>query len=283
MALSIRDLVRILRVGNSFVSGVREAGFYIAAEDNNELSELRWVGPQLASETLIGSGVRSQTPTVYTTHDNKRSVFCVGENNALRLFRLDDEWREIKLNGNGEISVHPLSRLSGSIHGNDSLVFFEDTAGHLRGARIQENGNWELFPFAPVRSTVGCSHFAQVRDNEVYLSYIHTDGFIHQQTIHLLNNKDNDVVVQGAQFINGSCVNFIIGVLKEKDFLVIALTTVNKEQLVVSVDSEGELSELGKIDEKGVFIPSTSEENTSLIVKTGNAAANNAIGGKKKK
>lgn len=73
MTLSIRDIVRILRASSNFVPGVREGGFYIITEDNNELSELRWVGSQLASETLIGSGVRNKTPAVYVTHDNRVS------------------------------------------------------------------------------------------------------------------------------------------------------------------------------------------------------------------
>lgn len=74
MSLSIKDLVRILCAGGSFVSGVHEAGFYIIAEDKNELSELRWVGSQLASETFIGSGVRHKSPVVYVTRDNNVSL-----------------------------------------------------------------------------------------------------------------------------------------------------------------------------------------------------------------
>lgn len=77
MSLSIRDLVRILYAGGSFVSGVpsvHEAGFYIIAEDKNELSELRWVGSQLASETFIGSGVRHKSPSVYVTRDHNVSL-----------------------------------------------------------------------------------------------------------------------------------------------------------------------------------------------------------------
>lgn len=104
----------------------------------------------------------------------------MGENNALKLFRLEDEWHEIKLSDDGEMLVHPSSRLSGSVYGSDSLVFFEDKAGHLRGVRIQENGNWESLPFAPVSSVPGSPHFVQVRDNTVFLSYVHEDGRIHQ-------------------------------------------------------------------------------------------------------
>lgn len=74
MGLSIRDLVRVLCAGGSFVSGVDEAGFYIIAEDKNELSELRWVGSQLASETLIGSGVRNRSPAVYVTGGHNVSL-----------------------------------------------------------------------------------------------------------------------------------------------------------------------------------------------------------------
>ncbi|KAF3075123.1 hypothetical protein CFAM422_003062 [Trichoderma lentiforme] len=284
MSLSIRDLVRILCAGGSFVSGVHEAGFYIIAEDKNELSELRWVGSQLASETFIGSGVRHKSPAVYVTRDfnspPQRSVFCVGENNALKCFTLGDEWQEIKLSNREEIILHPLSKLSGSVHGNDSLVFFDDKAGHLRGVRIQESGNWELLPFAPVDSVPGSPHFTQVRDNTVYLSYIHQDGCIYQRAIDVITNNHTDRVVKGTEFANDPATSFVLGILNDSDFQVIALT--EKEQLV-SIDNEGKVSPIGSINEKGVFTPSTSEESNKPVIKTASAAVSQATSGKKKR
>ncbi|KAL7909355.1 hypothetical protein GGI35DRAFT_449662 [Trichoderma velutinum] len=280
MSLSIRDLVRILCAGGSFVSGVHEAGFYIIAEDKNELSELRWVGSQLASETLIGSGARDKSPAIYVTRDDNRSVFCVGENNALKLFTLEDEWQEVRLSKNEEISIHPLSKLSGSVHGNDSLVFFEDTAGHLRGVNIHENGNWEFLPFAPVNSVLGSPHFTQVRDNTVFLSYVHQDGSIHQRTIDVITNSHIDVVVKGTEFGNEPVMSFILGPLNDSDFQVIALT--KKEQLV-SIDGEGKVNPIGNINEKGVYTPSTSEESNKPVIKTASAAVRNATSGKKRR
>ncbi|KKP00155.1 hypothetical protein THAR02_07739 [Trichoderma harzianum] len=280
MSLSIRDLVRILCAGGSFVSGVHEAGFYIIAEDKNELSELRWVGSQLASETFIGSGVRNKSPAVYVTRDNYRSVFCVGENNALKCFTLGDEWQEIKLSNREEIILHPLSKLSGSVHGNDSLVFFDDKAGHLRGFRIQESGNWELLPFAPVDSVPGSPHFTQVRDNTVFLSYVHQDGYIHQRAIDVITNNYTDLVVKGTEFANDPANSFILGVLHDSDFQVIALT---KEEQLVSVDGEGKRNTIGSISEKGVYTPSTSEESNKPVIKTASAAVSQATSGKKKR
>jgi hypothetical protein len=121
----------------------------------------------------------------------QRSVFCVGEHNSLKLFTLVDEWQEVKLSGSGEIAIHPLSKLSGSVHGNDSFVFFEDVAGHLRGVQISEGGHWEYLPFDPVKSVPGGPHFAQVRDDTVHLSYVHQDGCIHQRAMHIKANDHN--------------------------------------------------------------------------------------------
>ncbi|KAL7800584.1 hypothetical protein V8C43DRAFT_274318 [Trichoderma afarasin] len=278
MSLSIKDLVRILCAGGSFVSGVHEAGFYIIAEDKNELSELRWVGSHLASETFIGSGVRHKSPAVYVTRDNNRSVYCVGENNALKCFTLGVEWREIRLSNNEEIILHPLSKLSGSVHGNDSLVFFDDKAGHLRGVRIHESGNWEPLPFAPVDSVPGSPHFTQVRDNTVFLSYVHEDGCIHQRAIDVITNNHTDLIVKGTEFANDPATSFILGVPHDSDFQVIALT---KEEQLVSVDGEGKRNTIGSINEKGVYTPSTSEENTKPVTKTGSAAVRQATSGKK--
>ncbi|PNP53234.1 hypothetical protein THARTR1_06251 [Trichoderma harzianum] len=280
MSLSIRDLARILCAGGSFVLGVHEAGFYIIAEDKNELSELRWVGSQLASETLIGSGVRNKSPAVYVTRDHNRSVYCVGENNALKLFTLEDEWREIKLSNNEEIVIHPLSKLSGSVHGSDSLVFFEDTAGHLRGVRIQENGNWELLPFAPVNSVPGNPHFTQLQDNTVFLSYVHQDGCIHQRAIDVITNNHTDVVVKGTEFANDPATSFILGLPNDSDFQVIALT---KTEQLVSIDGEGKVNPIGSINGKGVYTPSTSEESNKPVIKTASAAVRNATSGKKRR
>ncbi|KAL6834214.1 hypothetical protein J3E69DRAFT_326287 [Trichoderma sp. SZMC 28015] len=280
MSLSIRDLVRILCAGGSFVSGVHEAGFYIIAEDKNELSELRWVGSQLASETFIGSGVRHKSPAVYVTRDNNRSVYCAGENNALKCFTLRDEWQEIRLNNNEEIILHPLSKLSGSVHGNDSLVFFDDKAGHLRGVRIQESGNWEFLPFAPVESVPGSPHFTQVRDNTVFLSYVHHDGYIHQLAIDVITNNRADLVVKGTEFANDPATSFILGILNDSDFQVIALT---KEEQLVSVDGNGKRSPIGSINEKGIYTPSTSEESNKPVIKTASAAVSQATSGKKKR
>ncbi|UKZ51730.1 hypothetical protein TrVGV298_005493 [Trichoderma virens] len=280
MNLSIKDLVRILRAGSSFASGAHEAGFYIVTEDKAELSELRWVGAQLASETLIGSGVRSKTPAVYITHDDKRSVFCVGEHNSLKLFTLVDEWQEVKLSGSGEIAIHPLSKLSGSVHGNDSFVFFEDVAGHLRGVQISEGGHWEYLPFDPVKSVPGGPHFAQVRDDTVHLSYVHQDGCIHQRAMHIKANDHNDIVIKGTEFPNDPAANFILGVLGESDFQLIALT---KKERLVGIDAEGEVTPIGQVNEKGVYIPSTSEENNRPVIKTAAIAVSNATGGKKKR
>ncbi|KAK0763213.1 hypothetical protein N5P37_004199 [Trichoderma harzianum] len=280
MSLSIRDLVRILCAGGSFVSGVHEAGFYIIAEDKNELSELRWVGSQLASETLIGSGVRHKSPAVYVTRDNNRSVYCAGENNALKCFTLGDEWREIKLSNNEEIILHPLSKLSGSVHGNDSLVFFDDKAGHLQGVRIQESGNWEPLLFAPVDSVPGSPHFTQVQDNTVFLSYVHQDGCIHQRAIDFITKNHTDLVVKGTEFANDPATSFILGIPNDSDFQVIALT--KKEQLV-SIDGEGKVTPIGSINEKGVYTPSTSEESNKPVIKTASAAVSQATSGKKKR
>ncbi|KAL7952714.1 hypothetical protein V8C34DRAFT_298752 [Trichoderma compactum] len=280
MGLSIRDLVRVLCAGGSFVSGVDEAGFYIIAEDKNELSELRWVGSQLASETLIGPGVRNKSPAVYVTGGHNRSVFCVGENNALKCFTRGDEWREIRLSNSEEVIVHHLSKLSGSVHGSDSLVFFENTAGHLRGVRIQESGNWEFLPFSPVNSVPGSPHFTQVQHNTVVLSYVHQDGWIHQRTIDVITNNHTDSVVKGTEFTNDPATSFILGLLNDSDFQVLALT--KKEQLVC-IDGEGNVNPVGSINEKGVYNHSTSEENTKPVIKTYSGVVGSSTSGGKKK
>ncbi|KAL7794331.1 hypothetical protein V8C37DRAFT_415174 [Trichoderma ceciliae] len=281
MTLSIQDVVRILRETSSFIPGPdsHEAGIYIVAEDSNELSELRWVESQLAGETLIGSDVRSKTPAVYVAHGNKRAVFCVGENNALKLFRLEDQWHEIKLSGNGEILVHSSSHLSGSIHGSDSLVFFEDTNKNLQGVRIQENGSWEFLPPLPASSIPGSPHYVQVQDDTVFLGYVHQDGHIHRLAVGNAANNHPDSVVLGTKFTDdSSAVNFILGLPNDPEFQVIALT---KGEKLVCVDGEGKKTEMGGVV-KGVYFPLTGEENNKQVSGSVGSAVSNATRGVKK-
>ncbi|KAL6868588.1 hypothetical protein J3F83DRAFT_737667 [Trichoderma novae-zelandiae] len=184
MNASVQDILRILHAASGFIPNVDDAVFYVVAEESNELSELCWVGSQLASETFIASDIRTNSSAVYAAHDNTVSVFCVGENNALRLFTLqEDEWYEDDLSGNGEILVHPSGRLSGSVYGGDSLVFFEDMSGRIRGIRVEEDGSWRFLRSFSVDSVPGNPHFAQVAGDTVYLSYVNRDGYIHQMAM----------------------------------------------------------------------------------------------------
>ncbi|OTA02190.1 hypothetical protein A9Z42_0025580 [Trichoderma parareesei] len=130
MALSAQDIVRILHGAAGFIPNIDGTEYYVVIEESNELSEMHWFGSQLAGETFIAPEIRTNSPAVYAVHENTRSVFCVGENNALKLCTLwEDEWHEVNLTGNGNILVHPSSRMSGCVDGNSPLsgAVFSDT------------------------------------------------------------------------------------------------------------------------------------------------------------
>lgn len=80
--------------------------------------------------------------------------------------------------------------------------------------------------------------------------------------------------------MNDPATSFILGILNDSDFQVIALT--EKEQLV-SIDGEGKVNPIGSINEKGVYTPSTSEESSKPVVKLASAAVSQATSGKKKR
>lgn len=74
--------------------------------------------------------------------------------------------------------------------------------------------------------------------------------------------------------------SFILGIRDDPDFQVITLT---KEKKLVSIDGEGIQDRMGSINEKGVYIPSRSEESNKPVIKTASAAVSQATSGKKKR
>lgn len=84
--------------------------------------------------------------------------------------------------------MHPSSRMSGCVDGSDTLVFFEDYKGQIRGIRVQEDGSWKFLRSLDVASQPGNPHLAQVQNGVVYLSYMNRDGYIHQAGIGITSN-----------------------------------------------------------------------------------------------
>ncbi|KAL6895724.1 hypothetical protein HDV57DRAFT_480262 [Trichoderma longibrachiatum] len=297
MATSAQDIVRILQAAGGFIPDVDSNEYYVVLEESNELSERHWFGSQLASETLIALDIRTNSPAVYAVHDDIRSVFCVGENNALRLYTLrEDEWQKVDLAGNGNILVHPSSRLSGCVDGNDSLVFFEDFKGHIRGIRVQRDGRWRFLRPLSVKSVPGNPHFAQVHDNIIYLSYVHQDGLIHQTGMRIASNVYYDYPLQGTTISNAPIENLIAGIhaevrseirdetqngpRDELEFYLLALTKKTERRPVelVRIDDNGTWTVMGKIVH-GLFRHTSDEESNYDVHKAIGSAVRNATGG----
>ncbi|KAL7805261.1 hypothetical protein V8C44DRAFT_341294 [Trichoderma aethiopicum] len=297
MATSAQNIVRILQAAGGFIPDVDSNEYYVVLEESNELSERHWFGSQLASETFIASDIRTNSPAVYAVHDDIRSVFCVGENNALKLYTLrEDEWQKVDLAGNGNILVHPSSRLSGCVDGNDSLVFFEDFKGHIRGIRVQRDGRWRFLHPLSVNSVPGNPHFAQVQDNIVYLSYVHQDGLIHQTGMRITSNVFYDYALQGTTFSNAPIENLIAGIhgkvrseIRDEirteprdglEFYLLALTKKTERRPVelVRVDDNGTWTVMGKIVH-GLFRHTSDEENNDTVSRTLGSVVSKATGG----
>ncbi|KAK1240877.1 hypothetical protein MKX07_006310 [Trichoderma sp. CBMAI-0711] len=286
MALSAQDIVRILHGAAGFIPNVDGTEYYVVIEESNELSEMHWFGSQLAGETFIAPEIRTNSPAVYAVHENTRSVFCVGENNALKLFTLwEDEWHEVNLTGNGNILVHPSSRMSGCVDGSDSLVFFEDFKSQIRGIRVQEDGSWRFLRSLAVASEPGHPHFAQVQNGVVYLSYMNRD----------------DSPLSGAVFSDTHVMNFIVGVESKigtenpnespnqpqdkEGFYLLALTKKDKDKKpeeLECVDGSGKRTLLGRIAH-GMFVWILDKESNGSAIKAASAAVTTATGKPKPK
>ncbi|KAL7819629.1 hypothetical protein V8C26DRAFT_394687 [Trichoderma gracile] len=297
MASSVQDIVRILHAAGGFIPDVDGTEYYVVVEESNELSEMHWFGSQLAGETFIASEIRTNSPAVYAAHDDTRSVFCVGEDDALRLFTLwEDEWHEVGLTGNGSILVHPSSRMSGCVDGSDSLVFFEDYKGRIRGVRVQPSGSWRFLRSFSVDSVLGNPHFAQIEDGVLYLSYVNRDNYIHQMGMRIASNLYYDSPLPGTNFNDAPIANFIVGIHSkignvvpdetdneprdEPEFYLVALTrkTERKTEELVRIDDNGKQTVMGKIL-NGVFGHMSDEENNDRITRTMASAVTKATGG----
>ncbi|PTB65477.1 hypothetical protein BBK36DRAFT_21264 [Trichoderma citrinoviride] len=299
MAPSVKSILRILHAAGGFIPEDSDASCYVVVEESNELSEQRWVESQLASETFIASNIRTNSPAVYSVHEDTRSVFCIGENNALRLFTLvEDEWHEVHLSGNEEILVHQSGRLSGCVYGGDSVVFFEDVRGYIRGIRVKKDGRWRFLRPLSANSVPGSPHFAQVQENVVHLSYVNWDGYIHQMGIRTAPNINSDNPLSGTNFTNSRVANFTVRVQDkiedgkrdeagneprdEPELYLFALTKKQEgePEELVCIDSKGKPMVMGRIVD-GVFEPASDRENNRPVIKSASTAVGNATGGGK--
>ncbi|RFU31366.1 hypothetical protein B7463_g4984, partial [Scytalidium lignicola] len=142
MHFTPQDLVHYLLAAAGAIP-LDESGIYLVSEEDSDLIEKFWTGTEITDQVFIASDVRENTPAVYLLNENERCLFCIDTNNVLQCYSFnaeEDEWVEVSLQGNGEITVHPSSRLSGCFAPGGQIVFFQDASDTaLPGAGLESD------------------------------------------------------------------------------------------------------------------------------------------------
>ncbi|KAI0449237.1 hypothetical protein F5B21DRAFT_494987 [Xylaria acuta] len=259
MNFTPQDLVQYLKAASGAIP-LDKPGIYLVSEEAGDLIEKCWTGIEIADQVFIASDVRENTPALYLLDKDERRVFCVDKNNILRCYEYnaeEEEWGEISLSGNQEVTIHPSSQLSGGIVTSGQIVFFQDPSGRLQGVQIQNDGSWEAIPEVPIRSQQGTAHSIIVSDDNVlHMLYIHQDNYIHHLATNLETSEWYDSTLPGTRLESDQVTNFIAISDDDLNFEICALSSAEK---LIRIDKEGVRTELGRISQNQ-FVATSSRE-----------------------
>jgi hypothetical protein len=105
----------------------------------------------------------------------------LNESNSLECREYDDEeesWVKSSLGEIHNVSVSPESKLSACWSALGNTVFFQDTAGQLKGVSSQ-NGPWELFGPLPAEAVLGTPMSVAIAYKQLHLFYMNKDSSLH--------------------------------------------------------------------------------------------------------
>ncbi|KAK5995169.1 hypothetical protein PT974_03566 [Cladobotryum mycophilum] len=247
-----------------------QTGLYLVAEEDDTLFEQFWTETELADQVYIASGVKEGTPVLYLLSKDERGVFYLDTENTLQYSTYDaeeEEWEETAFKGDGQITTHSSSRLSGTFFEGGKLVFFEAPSGQFQSVHFLDDGTSKLLPPLPVSD-----------DNALHLIYIHQDGHLHHLTRGSEATEWQDNVLPGTQFNNSKITKFVAVPTSSSTFQIGVLTAEGK---LTWVDEQGTRDEIGTIKE-GRLIPKSSEENTRAMMRLMEGAVNSATGSQKR-
>ncbi|KAE8130706.1 hypothetical protein BDV38DRAFT_49264 [Aspergillus pseudotamarii] len=282
MDISLSDVAYLLTLPAGALSLDGKIIYFIVNEDG-ELTEKHWNGKEYEDNVFISSDLRASPSAKYLLNQNTRRVFFPSRDNALKYAEYDEdeeEWTEDLVDRDGPIQLHPESKISGCFDDlNGQIIFFQDPSGALQCIRMAENNECTPLPPLPnINQSGNIIHTAYTTDDGViHVVYINDSGHIHVVKLATPESQWQDIVLETASFGSSQITNFAITSTNEAErgFLAVVSGTT-----IVYIDPQGELMEVGAIDNKR-FDPSSSEECANELYRIGEKIVGALGGGKK--
>ncbi|KAJ5400299.1 hypothetical protein N7465_010788 [Penicillium sp. CMV-2018d] len=265
MDVTLNDIAYILTVPAGALS-LDESTLYFVVEKDGELLEKHWTGNEVKDNVFIASGAKGSPSAKYLLNDDIRRVFFPNTDYVLQCSEYDDseEWSEVSLESDMPIILHPDSQLSGCFDGqNQQIIFFQNPSGQLQGVRILQTGECSALPEIGQQALI---HTAFTSDEgTIHLIYIDDGNQIHNLTLDSEKGAWQDTPVPGRGFGDHELTRVTATSTNKED---LGFLSVSSEKRVIYLSPQGELRELGHIDNKR-FAAVSSEECAVEIVRIG--------------
>jgi hypothetical protein len=234
-------------------------------QESFKLTTKLWNGEKkFGRQSFVADGVRPTSTAPYILTPTTQLILCISTDNELRALSYsddDDEWVDEDMS----IKTHPESKVEGTIDANEHVrVVFQDPSNRLVLLdRADESWTPTILPADPmVGSPIGIT-------------------IIHKMFIFYISGKDNCMHYVAPEGDGGwkdkvfaSCK--FEGVLKPKRLMItlnmdnhtFEVYVLTEKNALLKITSDGEndgLKVLGKVDDKGDFVPGDSAEYAGYI------------------
>ncbi|KAI1090237.1 hypothetical protein F5B19DRAFT_464342 [Rostrohypoxylon terebratum] len=260
MSEQVKTIVRILESAGS--NARNDGELSLLTHEGALLIENIYNGESLQDQRKVADNVKPGSLAVYTISENKASILFVNDDNILRASEFDPDsemWEETKLEGLGDLSVDPNSRLATTTLHDISMVFYQGTDGTIKSLILRQAESniqgWVMgFPIpGDAQSSTPISAFTT--DTALHVSFIGKDEYVHIQNRDIQSGEWNETVLQNSSW-DGPVTNMLVSQdIETGNFEVFALINTKVDH----IEKDGTRSTLGEIV-GGKFVPSTKAE-----------------------
>jgi hypothetical protein len=234
-------------------------GLYLLHVDpeNSSLVAKFWVEDKVADQELIATSVRPNSSASYIITSTDKLAVCISPSSTLRVVRYDEDEEDwVDDDTIGQLSVHPESKVVATASVDQKThVVFQDPSNNL--IHLDTAWNATVLPVKPVAGTPLATIVADDGVNVFYISAV--DNRLH-------------CVTGGDSWNDAACGQYIFEATPKQIYLmekeggqgeleVFTMTEKNEIQQIAA----GQAKILGKVDETGKFVPSTTEECCFII------------------
>ncbi|KAI1458921.1 hypothetical protein F4805DRAFT_456313 [Annulohypoxylon moriforme] len=288
MSGPIKTIARILESAGSNALNNNELS--LLTVNGTRLVENIYDGEALKDQRKVADGVKSGSFAVYIISQSNAHILYISNDNSLEASEFDsdsDEWEETELQGLGELTVHPKSKLATATLHEIILVFYQRADGTINSILLDQADSatkgWSEGFAIPGDAQTGTPISAFSTDTALVVSFIGKDGSVHVHSRDLQSGDWKDIILKNSSW-NDTVTNMVVSQdIETGGFEVFALVNTNVDR----VKNDGTRSTLGQIL-SGKFVPTTQAEagdiyvygnNYGTITNYGNYPYNNYGGG----